>query len=174
MSTARLQIPEAELAKLQGKLAALGGVHQSQVLLNGMRAAGRAVRNRAKELAPAGKDEDRDGKASIKTDPAWKIKAFLRENEPVLEVRVKASSRAPHLHLVELGHEIVKGGTVPRISGGKTPQAKDPKNTGQGRRIGQRTRAAEFLSRGGKYSEAQQAEALNKAALKAIQKLIGG
>jgi hypothetical protein len=174
VSTARLQIPEAELAKLQGKLAALGGVHQSQVLLNGMRAAGRVVRNRAEELAPAGKDEDRGERASIKTDPAWKVKAFVRDDEPLLEVRVKAAKRAPHLHLVELGHEVVTGGTVPRIKGGKTPQARDPKKTGQGRRTGKRTRAAEFLSRGGKYSEAQQIAELNKAALKAIQKLIGG
>lgn len=45
----------------------------------------------------------------------------------------------PHAHLVEFGHRMVVGGTVPRIGvkAGKTPRARNPKNTGKGRVVGQ-------------------------------------
>jgi len=152
--TAALVIPTAELQQLDKKLAGLSGIDQSRVLLDGMRAAGRAVRERAKELAPdaASKGYERGAKASVKTTAAYKVKAFLHENEPVLEVRVKASRRAPHLHLVELGHRIV---------------------THAGVDTGRRTKAQPFISTGGKYSEAAQKAALQAAAKRAIKKLIG-
>lgn len=173
MSTVKMVIPTAELRAIDRKIAGLSGIEQSKVLLAGMRAAGRAVRTRAKELAPHGKQEDRQGRAALRSTPAYKITAFVRRNEPVLEVRVKAAKRAPHLHLVELGHDIVKGGTVPRKQGGKTPQAIDPSKTGKGRVVG-RVAGRPFLSRGGKYSEPQQRAEMNKAIVKAIKKLIGG
>lgn len=150
----KLQIPEQALRALDRKLASLGGIHQSKALLDGMKAAGGAVRKRAKELAPAAQTRGykRGQKASIRTIPAYKVKAFVRELEPVLEVRVKAARRAPHFHLVELGHRIVTRG---------------------GRDTGRRTKPAMFLSRGGKYSTAEQVAELQKAFDKAIKKLIG-
>ena len=172
MSTARLTIPERDLQQLDAKLQGLSAVHQSQVLLNGMRAAGRAVRNRSKELAPAGSEPQED-RAALRTIQAYKVKAFLQRDAPVLELRVKAAKRAPHLHLVELGHEIVTGGTVPRKRGGKTPRAAKPENTGQGKRTGRFTKPALFLSRGGKYSQAQQLKAINDAAIRAIKRITG-
>jgi hypothetical protein len=151
--TVKLEIPEQALRALDRKLAGLGGIHQSKALLDGMKAAGGAVRKRGIELAPRGVTEKaRKGKAPLRSIPAWKIKAFVRELEPVLEVRVKAAKRAPHFHLVELGHRIVTRG---------------------GRDTGRRTKPAMFLSRGGKYSTTEQVAELKKAFDKAIKKLIG-
>lgn len=154
MNTATLTIPKAENDALDRKLKGLSGIDQSSILLSGMRAAGRAVRNRAMELAPVVTDRHykRGPKASIKRAAAYKVKAFLRENEPVLEVRVKASKRAPHFHLVELGHRIV---------------------TRSGVDTGKRTRAQPFISTGGKYSQAAQKAELQAAMKRAIKKLIG-
>ena len=152
--TAALIIPQIELDRLDRKLKGLAGIDQSKVLLDGMRAAGRAVRTRAKELAPdaASAGYKRGAKASVKTTAAYKVKAFLHENEPVLEVRVKASKRAPHFHLVELGHRIV---------------------TKSGVDTGRKTKPQPFISTGGKYSEAAQKAALQDAMKRAIKKLIG-
>ena len=191
MSDVRLQIPEHELKKLDKKLAGLGMVSQSKVLLDGMRAAGRAVRKRGQELAPAKKDEFESAfeagiisdstirqvrrartqkkKAPLKTDTAWKIKAFLRRMEPVLEVRVKAAKRAPHFHLVELGHE-VHGAEIlfPSRSGGLVTR-----KGGRMEKKGKRTKPTRFLSRGGKYSQPQQRQALNDAIVRSVKKIIG-
>jgi hypothetical protein len=151
--TVKLEMPEQALRELDRKLASIGGISQSKALLDGMKAAGGAVRKRGIELAPRGVTEKtKKGKAPLKSVPAWKIKAFVRELEPVLEVRVKAAKRAPHFHLVELGHRIV---------------------THAGRDTGKRTKPAMFLSRGGKYSQVEQVRELQKAFDKAIKKLIG-
>jgi hypothetical protein len=190
MSTVRFEMPEKALQDLDKKLAGLGMVAQSKVLLDGMRSAGRAVRTRGQELAPVKKDELEAAfavglisdktvaswrkaratakKTALKTDAAWKIKAFLRRDEPILEVRVKAAKRAPHFHLVELGHE-VHAPRVLFVSGGKVVTRKGAAT----RKVGKRTKPTRFLSRGGKYSKPQQLEAMQTAARKAITKLIG-
>jgi len=154
MTTAKLEIPEQALRALDRKLAGIGGIAQSKALLDGMKAAGGAVRKRSKELAPVARSRGykRGRKASVRTLPAYKVKAFVRELEPILEVRVKAARRAPHFHLVELGHRIVTRG---------------------GRDTGRRTQPTMFLSRGGKYSQAEQVAAMQQAFDKAIKKLIG-
>ena len=173
--TARFEIPEEALRQLDKKLAGLQGIQQSKVLLDGMRAAGRAVRKRAMEIAPTRRDEfesayamgmlsestikdwrksqNTASKASLKTEPAYKIKAFVRELEPMLEVRIKAARRAPHFHLVELGHRIV---------------------TRSGVDTGRRTKPTPFISLGGKYSNREQVAEMQKAIKRAISKLIGG
>ena len=167
----KLQIPEQSLRALDKKLASLSGIHQSKVLLDGMKAAGRAVRKRGIELAPRGVTEKaKKGKAPLKSIPAWKIKAFVRDLEPILEVRVKAAKRAPHLHLVELGHEIHAPTVVFRSKSGKLVTRRGSPT----RKIGRRTKPAMFLSRGGKYSTAEQVAELQKAFDKAVKKLIGG
>jgi len=175
VSTVALKIPERELRELDKKLAGLGGIHQSKILLDGMRASGRAVRKRAIEIAPTRKDDfesayamgmlsestikswrksqNKANKASLKTEAAYKIKAFLRENEPVLELRVKAAKRAPHFHLVELGHRIV---------------------TRSGVDTGRRSKAQPFISLGGKYSNREQVAEMQKAIKRALSKLTGG
>jgi hypothetical protein len=174
--TVKLEIPENDLRELDKKLAGLSGVAQSKVLLDGMRAAGRAVRTRAKELAPIAQTPgyERGAKASVRTTAAFKIKAFVRRDEPILEVRVKAAKRAPHFHLVELGHRIVTGGTVERTGG--TKKAATSKRTGeQGKgKVKGDVKGRPFLSRGGKYSQAKQIAAMQAAARKAISKLTGG
>jgi hypothetical protein len=106
---------------------------------------------------------------ALKTDQTWKIKAFVRRNEPVLEVRVKAAKKAPHFHLVELGHE-VHGAEIlfPSRKGGLATR-----KGGRMEKKGKRTKPTRFLSRGGKYSQSAQREAMNKAILRAIKKLIG-
>jgi hypothetical protein len=175
MSTVQFKIPDAALKALDKKLAGLQGIQQSKILLDGMRAAGRAVRKRAIEIAPTRRDEfesayavgmisestikswrssqNKANKASLKTEPAYKIKAFVRELEPILEVRVKAAKRAPHFHLVELGHRIV---------------------TRSGVDTGRRTRPTPFISLGGKYSNREQVAEMQKGIQRAITKLIGG
>jgi hypothetical protein len=155
VTTASFVIPEAALRELDKKLAGLKGIQQSKILLAGMSAAGRAVRKRAMEIAPRPTTPGyrRGDKASIKTIPAYKIKAFVREMEPILEVRVKAARRAPHFHLVELGHRIV---------------------TRSGVDTGRRTRPTPFISLGGKYSNREQVAEMQKAIQRAITKLIGG
>ena len=155
MTTARFEIPDAALRELDKKLEGLKGIQQSKILLNGMRAAGRAVRKRAIEIAPRPTTPgyERGSKASIKTVPAYKIKAFVQELAPMLEVRVKAAKRAPHFHLVELGHRIVTKSGVDK---------------------GRRTKPTPFISLGGKYSNREQVAEMQKAIKRAISKLIGG
>jgi len=154
MSTARFEIPDAAFRELDKKLAGMQGIQQSKILLDGMRAAGRAVRKRSMEIAPRPTTPKykRGKKASIKTIPAYKIKAFVRTMEPILEVRVKAAKRAPHFHLVELGHRIV---------------------TKAGVDTGERTKPTPFISLGGKYSNREQVAEMQKAIKRAIAKLIG-
>jgi hypothetical protein len=155
VSTARLEIPEQALRELDKKLVGLQGIQQSKVLLDGMRAAGRAVRKRAQEIAPVPttKKYKRGSKASLKTTPAYRIKAFVHELAPMLEVRVKAAKRAPHFHLVELGHRIVTKGGVD---------------------TGERTTPTPFISLGGKYSNREQVLEMQKAIKRALSKLTGG
>ncbi len=189
MTTAKLEIPEAALRELDKKLAGLHGIHQSKVLLEGMRSAGRAVRKRSQELAPRPTTPGykRGEKASIKTVPAYKIKAFVRRLEPILEVRVKASGRAPHFHLVELGHRIVTGGTTRRLAAVPiNPTTGDvqfsSRTAGVSRRTGERGKGKikgrvagrPFLSRGAYASRAEQIKMMSQAVQQAIRKISGG
>jgi hypothetical protein len=175
MSTVRFEIPKAAIDALDRKLKGMGGIAQSQILLKGMLGAGRAVRTRAKELAPVAqtKGYDRKQKASVKSVPAYRTKAFVRDMEPILEVRVKAARKAPHFHLVELGHRIVTGGTADRLQGSKrAPSSKRTGERGKGK-IGGRVPGQMFLSRGGKYSTTQQIAEMQKAVKSALRKLTG-
>lgn len=176
VTTARLEIPTAALKALDAKLSGMQGIQQSKILLDGMRAAGRAVRKRAHEIAPVAASENykrKPGKASLRTVPAYKIKAFVRELEPILEVRVKAAKRAPHFHLIELGRRIVVRGTAER-TGGKRKAAKSKRTgeRGKGTVIG-KVDPKPFISLGGKYSNREQVAEMQKAIQKAISKLIG-
>jgi len=111
-------IANADLSAIDSLLGQIGGIAQAQALLTGMKSAGKVVSKRAAEVAPMRLDKYKrsaGGKiisiSSIRKQGAYRVVAFVRDNEPVLEVRVKPSKRAPHAHLVELGHDIVTGGT---------------------------------------------------------------
>lgn len=68
-------------------------------------AQGRAVTNRVKALSPIGKTK--------KLSKSWRMKAVkLYKGGKVRVVRIQ--SETPHAHLVEAGHEIVRGGPARR------------------------------------------------------------
>ena len=64
-------------------------------------AQGRAVTNKVKSLSPVGKTKKLRG--------SWRMKAVKQYKGGKVRV-VRVQSEAPHGHLVEQGHEIVKGG----------------------------------------------------------------
>jgi len=70
-------------------------------------AQGKAVADKTKSLSPVGKTKKLRG--------SWRVKKpKLYKNGTVRVVRVQ--SQAPHAHLVEQGHQIVRGGKT-RVSG---------------------------------------------------------
>jgi len=64
-------------------------------------AQGRAVTNKTKSLTPTGKTKKLKG--------SWRMKAVKQYKGGKVRV-VRVQTEAPHGHLVERGHEIVKGG----------------------------------------------------------------
>lgn len=82
----------------------------------------------------------------LKTQPTGKFRAAIKKltrtykaDGAVLTVVGVDTKQAPHEHLILLGHRMVRGGTVVRISGkraGKTDKAKDVSRTGKGRIVG--------------------------------------
>jgi len=64
-------------------------------------AQGRAVTNKVKSLTPTGKTKKLKG--------SWRMKAVKQYRGGKVRV-VRIQSEAPHSHLVERGHEIVRGG----------------------------------------------------------------
>jgi len=68
-------------------------------------AQGRAVTNKTKSLTPTGKTKKLKG--------SWRMKSVKQYKGGKVRV-VRVQTEAPHGHLVERGHEIVKGGSSRR------------------------------------------------------------
>ena len=66
-------------------------------------AQGRAVTNKTKSITPTGKTKKLKG--------SWRMKAVKQYKGGKVRV-VRIQSEAPHGHLVEQGHEIVRGGST--------------------------------------------------------------
>jgi hypothetical protein len=88
-------------------------------------AQGRAVTNKVKSLSPIGKTKKLRG--------SWRLKGVKQYKGGKVRV-VRVQSEAPHAHLVEQGHEIVRGGSTRR----------------NGRKLNTLQRAARGISGGGK------------------------
>ena len=63
--------------------------------------AGRAITNKVKSLSPVGKTK--------KLKSSWRLKSVKTYKGGKVRV-VRIQSEAPHAHLIEQGHEIVRGG----------------------------------------------------------------
>jgi len=92
-----------ELTKLFQKLEAKYPNQADAMLM----AQGKAVANKTKSLSPIGKTKKLRGSWRVKKPKVYK-------NGTVRVVRVQ--SQAPHAHLVEQGHQIVRGGKT-RVNG---------------------------------------------------------
>ena len=68
-------------------------------------AQGRAVTNKVKSLSPTGKTKKLRG--------SWRLKGVKQYKGGKVRV-VRIQSEAPHGHLVEQGHEVVRGGSTRR------------------------------------------------------------
>jgi hypothetical protein len=68
-------------------------------------AQGRAVTNKTKSLSPVGKTKKLKG--------SWRLKGVKQYKGGKVRV-VRVQSEAPHAHLVEQGHEVVRGGSTRR------------------------------------------------------------
>lgn len=188
-----------ELREIEQLLGRLGGIDQAAALKRGMAAAGNVVKRKAVETAPRRISKRKPDEKSISLTKRGSIRVvtFVRENEPVLEVRVKAARRAPHLHLIEVGHDIVVGGSKDY---GRTSQGQGlefdarlgrvrkrahrgssrSRLAAKSRRTGERGNGAivgrvppsPYLNPAGNFSQAEQKRQLMQAAKQAITDMI--
>lgn len=139
-----IEIPDSTIAQLQARLERLEAFDRGRALTGALRAAGKPVVERWRDLAPKpgrsgytgpGKGRRKHGKG---LSDALTTKAVSWRSVGGATLIVGADyTIAPHEHLVELGHRRVKGGTVARLKpnrAGKyvTPSAAKISRTGKG------------------------------------------
>lgn len=117
MATVEMQLQEEAFRKLDRKLAQLQILDRNKALQTSMRRAMSTIRKVAQREAPSG--EGTKG-AKLRQAKAFRLKAWSDRNEPAIVGKIGASRRAPHFHLVELGHRMVSRDKRP-VSGPKTP-----------------------------------------------------
>ncbi len=100
-----------------------------------LRVARKAV---SKGMAIFRNDIKRRAPGSLKRHVATKIKTYAQDNVVFGVTGARTPGYAPHFYLVEMGHRMVLGGTVPRIGlrAGSVPRAKRAGRTGKGRVVG--------------------------------------
>ena len=117
MATVEMQMQEHAFQELDRKLGQLQVIDRSKSLKKAMRRAMVSVRKAAQQEAPSG-EGTKDAK--LKQARAFRLKAWADRNEPAIVGKIGASKRAPHFHLVELGHRMMTRDKQ-QVSGPKTP-----------------------------------------------------
>jgi len=96
----------------------------------------RALKLEAKPLVKHMREKIRphDKTGAWRKSIASKVKTYLRDFTVLCTVGARYKM-APHEHLAERGHRLVRGGTIK--SGGRTRKAKDSSRTGKGTVVGE-------------------------------------
>lgn len=168
--SASLTADIAGFAQLDSELKRLESLGKTAAVKRGARAAGNAVLQRLNQNLPKpGYPGDTDETQSLRDHTATRVLSYQDGRYIVVIVGAKVEAGGQHFHLVELGHDIVVGGTSPTPgTGRKTPRKAVSGFRGTGRVVG-RVAGRFYLVHAAQATEAAQKDAIDGGFREAIE-----
>lgn len=166
--TATIQIIGTEA--FEAELLRLEVAHRGTALRAGLRAAGNAVKQRLRQILPKpGYPGDKPGLTALRDTVSVKLKEYQLGRVVVAVVGYEWGAGS-HGHLVELGHDLVIGGTSPKPGAGrKSLRAAKDGRRGKGRIAG-RVEGRYYLQAASEGTKAEQDQAMLSAIGRAVER----